>query len=136
MNNDLENKNGLSPDKLDQALATAEDLLTRSQVPFLVLGDTLRGVLKEELYGEGIELGIRERYLTKSTLGIMKLIRPDLKVEPGSIYFEHEGVPVDILIIKRNYKCLENPDTVFYKVTEYKIPNPLDGYFHARYLIK
>jgi hypothetical protein len=136
MNNNLENKNGLSPEKLDQALATAEDLLTRAQVPFLVLGDTLKGILKEELYGEGIELGIRERYLTKDTLGMMKLIRPDLRVEPDSIYFEYEGVPVEILIIRRNYKCLENPDTVFYKVTEYKTPNPLVGYFQARYLIK
>ncbi|MDD5220005.1 MAG: hypothetical protein PHV11_05545 [Candidatus Bipolaricaulis sp.] len=136
MKNDLQNKSGLSPDKLDQALATAEDLLTRAQVPFLVLGDTLKGVLKEELYGEGIELGVRERYLTKGTLGMLKLVNPDLEFRSNSIYFEYEGVPVEIQIIKRNYKCLENPDTVFYKITEYKIPNPLDRYFQAMYLIK
>src|SRR3990167_5697627 len=113
------------PDKLDQALAIAEDLLTRAQIPFFVLGDTLKGALNEQLSGDLIELGVRQRYLTRDTLGMLKLVRQDLVFYDDRIEFEYEGVPVQILIIKRDFKCLNNPDTIFYKITEYKIPNPL-----------
>jgi len=133
---DMQNKSGASPEKLDAALATAEDLLTRAQIPFVVLGETLKGVLKEELHGSGIEIGVRERYLTKDTIGMLKLVRQDLEIKDGYIFFEHDGVPVEIQIIERNWKCLENPDKVFYKVTEYYIPNPLESYWKQRYLIK
>ena len=129
-------RSGLSPDQLDRALATAEDLLSRAQIPFLVLGETLRGILKEELFGEKIELGVRERYLTASTRGMLRIVDPDLEIGEDKISFEYEGVPVEIKIIKRNYKCLENPDRVFYKITEYWIPNPMSEYKKARYLIK
>jgi len=130
------NKSGVSPDKLDQALAIAEDLLIRAQIPFIVLGKTLEGVLKESLEGDKIELGVRKRYLTKDTLGLLKLVMPGLKVEENLLSFDWEGVPVEIKIINRNYKCLENPDKVFYKVTEYFIPNPVDDYLKIKQLIR
>lgn len=136
MNTIMPGENGLSPEKLDQALAIAEDYLGRAQIPFLVLGNTLEGVIKAELFGDKVELGVRERYLTDDTLGMLKIVNPDLKVEGDKICFAWEGVPVEIKVIKRNYKFFENPDSVFYKVTEYKIPNPLETYRKARYLIK
>ena len=145
MNNDTQNKNGLkpelSPDQLDQALATAEDLLGRAQIPFLVLGKTLEGVLKEKLEGDKIELGVRKRYLTEDTLGILKIVTDSffgqkVTIEDNLISFEHGGVPVEIRIINRNYKCLENPDKVFYKVTEYFIPNPVGDYLKIKALIQ
>jgi len=133
---DNKNKNGWSPDQLDRALAIAEDLLTRAQIPFLVLGKTLDGVLKDSLDCDKIELGIRKRYLTRATSGMLKTVMRDLEIGEDKICFEHESVPVEIKIIKRNYKCLKNPDKVFYRVTEYYIPNPMSEYNKVRHFIK
>jgi len=137
---DMPSKNGPSPDELDAALAIAEDLLFRAQIPFIVLGETLLGVLEERLTGDKIELGIHKRYLTGSTKSMLEIISKmfdhEFQVGEDKIILKYKDVPIEIKIIGRKYDCLENPDTRFYKVTEYLIPNPIDDYLKIRGLIK
>lgn len=139
-NQSMPSKSGRSPEELDQALAIAEDLLFRAQIPFIVLGETLLGVLEEKLTGDKIELGIHKRYLTGSTKSMLEIITKmfdhEFKMDEDKITLKYNEIPIEIKIINRKYDCLENPDTRFYKVTEYLIPNPISDYIKIRGLIK
>lgn len=129
--------NGLSPSQLDRALDWAEDTLTRAQIPFLLLGETLRSIRETgQLAGDKIELGIRRRYLTHSTKGMFRLLEPQAEIIDGYIRFEHNGVPIEIKVITKDYYFFRNPNRVFYGVSDYMTPNPWDKYYKARFIIK
>ncbi len=130
-------ENGLKAEDLDQALLWAEDTLTRAQIPFLLLGDTLKSITQgDQVAGEKIELGVRERHLTYDTAGMLKIVEPHINIGEGLITFEKFGVPVEIKIIKKKWAVLENPELIFYRVSEYLVPNPVEKYLKMRYLIK
>lgn len=134
-----DSKSGLkvSLEQLDKALDRIEDDLSRASIPFVILGQTLRSIaMDDQVKGEKIELGIMERYLTDSCLGILKDRQPDLIREKGKIKLEIESVPVEIRVIRKRWSVLDNPNFLFYKVSEYRIPNPLERYWKVQGLIK
>ena len=46
------------------------------------------------------------------------------------------NVPIVFKEIKRKYKFLENPDTRFFDVDEFKLPNPWSKYWESRHLVQ
>ena len=89
--------------------------------------------------GDGIDVGIEKRYLTKEVMSTFKTYRPNAIItERGMTYisqYETCDVPIRIKFIGRKYKFFEHPDTAFYLAGNYKIPNPFDNYYKARFII-
>ena len=129
--------NGPTLEELDKALDWTEDTLSRAQVPFFLLGETLRSVCEDnQVNGEKIEVGVLRKYLTKSCLGLLDLLVPGSKIEDGYIRFDKDGVPIEIKVIERRFKVFERPNFLFHRVGEYKIPNPLEKYWKQRYFVR
>ena len=120
-----------------------DDIMERTLLVnnFLMLGETGKAMFeKRELSGDGLEVGIEKRYLTKEVMSTLRTYRPQAEfTEEGMTYisaYEKCDVPIHIKFIKQKYKFFEHPDTVFYLAGNYKIPNPFEKYLKARWLIK
>ena len=103
---------------------------------FLVLGETAR-CLKEDtvLVGNGIDVGIEDRYVDSSLLGIVKEYAHAVVTDKGFIY-DFNGVPVRCKFIKKKYECLAFPDVKFYGPEQYRIPNQFEKYWKMRFIIQ
>jgi len=125
-----------SGNKPNEALRWVGDLLEWSQIPYFLIGDTLKQVMDgQTLEVEKIEIGVKARNLTQDTKKLLKTFAP--WVEFGDIInLEFEGVPIEIKLIKRNYEFFKNPDIAYYNYDEYKIPNPWERYLKARWIVK
>ena len=122
---------------LDWALNMAEDYLSRSQIPFLLSGETLESIVKnDQIAGSKVELMAQKRNLTKAGLSMLRETTGGFEQTDSKLVFTVKEVPVEIKIIKRKYKILENPDVLFYKISEYKIPNPLERYWKVKGLFR
>lgn len=127
-----------SQEQLEATLLDCFDLMGRALLDslFLVLGDTAR-CLKEDklLEGNGIDIGIEDRYVDNALLGIVKEYTNATVTDKGFVY-DFNGVPVRCKFIKRKYDCLVYPDVKFYGPEQYRIPNQFSVYWRIRSLIK
>jgi hypothetical protein len=127
-------------EQLRKALFGFQDLMERFNCPFYPLRHTAKQVREEsELQGE-LYFGVKKNEWTEGVQrtfkAVMELQRIDYKREGNKYEFELNGVPIHFQIIQRNYKFFRNPEVRFFGVGEFLIPNPLDNYLKAQYLIK
>lgn len=122
---------------LNSALEHVQDLLERTTVPFILLGDVVEGIVKHNsLAGvKKIEIGIEQKYLIPEVLSTIKTLMGDIKTEKGFGYL-FDKIPVEIKIIKRKYAFFKNPDMIIYRLQDYRIPNPVDDYLKARWIVR
>lgn len=137
----LNSTNGveLETDKLEEAFFDVFDLMNRCvlQNIFLTLGETGRALDEARaLSGNGIDVGIEKRYLTKSIKSTMQMFHPESELTDKGMTYSHFGVPVRIKFINNNYKFFKYPEPVFYATEEFKIPNPFNSYYRARFIVR
>ena len=134
---ELISSGGITEDALNQALQHVQDLLDRITVPYILLGDAVEGIVKRNsiVGAKKIEVGIEERYLIPEIISSLKTQMGDIKTAYGYGYL-FDKIPVEIRIIRRRYKFFENPDTIIYKLQDYRIPNPIDDYLKARWIVR
>jgi len=128
-------KEKFAGDKLHDALLHVQDALERSMIPFLVLGDTAKQIIDSELPVfdlDFIHIGVLRRHLTYSCLSILKDLLYDPQTTDDRIDYIHNGVPVRIDVIGNYYSFFENPDSRFYTLSEFKIPNPFSEYWKKK----
>jgi len=138
-------KPGIQSEKLEKALVyIVHDLLDRAVLEPMLGGQTLKSIQEGELKGSKLELIV----LSKHYRALKRLLEawqqnlgrsdPDfsLEDEDGFLRWKHDGIPVEIQIVKRKYECFQRPDFVIYKYEFYKIPNPWKGYWKIRGIIK
>lgn len=124
-----------SHEQLHAALLYAEDMLERSFIPFILLGELaqqIRATDNPKLSVEKITLGVQEKHLTQYGASMLKSIVPNIKREDGYIKFEKDGIPIEIKIIKNYYEFFQRPDRRFYYVNDLFLPNPFDVYWRER----
>lgn len=123
-----------------------ENIMYRAMMPFIVAGEVgsqLKSANELRLEAPKVEILIRRRNLNDSYFGIMKQFLPsnarykykdDLadKDHLRRIEYEYKGVPVEIRIIHKDYAFLDNPESVFYRTTEFLVPNPFERYWKVR----
>lgn len=126
----------MSGEKAEQALRWISDILTRSQISHLILGETGEQMLLDKEFDlKKIEIGVLDKDFQETTKRLFKTFLPE--VELGDVIsIDYEGAPIEIKIIKKHYKFFEHPDVVFYMADEYKVPNPWYRYWKSRFLIK
>lgn len=123
----------------EEALYFVEDIFSRAMIPFVLLGETAKSVYEnlDREVNTPIEVGITKNNLTQYGKSTLKMFLPP-ETEWGSkkITFTHQGTPVTIRVIHRKYSVMEKPDQVFYKITNFKIPNPFEKYWKIRGVIQ
>ena len=124
-------------ESVNLALQHVQDIMDRIGIPYLLLGDVVDGITKRNSLSnvEKVEIGIEQRYLIPEVISSLKTLMGDIKTDYGYGYL-FDKIPVEIKIIKRRYKFFEHPDTVIYRRQDYRIPNPVDGYLKARWIIQ
>lgn len=128
-------------EQLRKALFAFQDLMERLTCPFFPLGKIAEQVHAEgKLAGDGIYVGIKITEFTDQRKSMFQTLLTqwniELKETEKGYEFELEGVPIYLTIIKRNYKFFNNPEIRFFGVTEFLLPNPLNSYLKAQYLIQ
>lgn len=105
----------------------------------ILLGETARQVYDHpdhmfDLDVPIVEWGIREAQMTPEVLSLFKTW--NFKENDKGYEYTFEHVPVQIYIIKKKWKFLENLDQKFYKVDDFKLPNPFNDYWKIRTLVR
>jgi hypothetical protein len=123
----------------NDALYYTEDLLNRSFIPFLLLGDTAKTLIQgfhSDLDGQ-VELGVLKKDYTESGKRVFESVLPrDAKITKKSITFTYGEIPVKIKIIHKNYQFFENPEHIIHKISDFCVPNPFDRYYKTRNLVQ
>lgn len=120
------------------ALYHVEEVLERAQIPFFLLEGAARQVHDNVPYFNlnQVDVGVMDKYMKDTGVSMIKMVSPHAYVDENNISFEHNGVPVIIWIIHEDFKFLKNPDTVFYGVSNFRIPNPFQAYWKSRFFVK
>lgn len=123
----------------EPALYFIEDVMERAMIPFFLLGETAKHVI-ENLDCEvnvPIYIGVKKNDLTRYSLSTLKMFLPaDTEYTDKSISFTWKDTPVKIKIVHRNYRFLKNLDFVYYRITQYRIPNPFPEYWRVRNVVQ
>lgn len=129
--------------QLENALAYAEHILESCRLPFFLMDELCEYIVKNQPDTwlkagsvDTISLGVKRNWVTPETVSTFTTIEPTWGTMPNEWQFEHQGVPIRVTIVNRNYKYLEFLDTKFHLASEYKVPNPFEKYWATRYLVK
>lgn len=141
----------INPELIEQSLLNLQDYLERSSITYVVLGDVSKQLKDRNdalIETDKIEVAVLRRYYTESGASMLKqilvnsdyvdnieYITVDDKVK-NIIYKYKNEVPVVIRILDKNWSFLQNPDTVFYRLSEFPLPNPFNKYWDTRTLVK
>ena len=129
----------LSLEQLNKAMLDVFDLMQRCLLDqnFIVLGQASKCVKENRgLDCNVLEFGIEKRYLTPEVLSTLKeWVKGGQFTDSGFTYI-FEGVPVKFKFIARKYQFFKNLDSKIYSPEWYKIANPFNNYWKARYLIQ
>ena len=114
----------------------------------MLLGETAKSVGNNYLSGDKITIGIRVTELTKNARSIIytrlrkyfeRGISKTLVFEPDFerlISYDFEGVPIEIKVIERKYSFFKHPVPTMYNYDQFLLPNPIERYLRAQYLVK
>ena len=125
-------------EKLDRALWYIDDMLSRSQIEYMLFGDTAYSIFKNtHPKYQRINLGTSHWNITDFSRRIFALTNPEAEVTSNKIKLTSpDGVPIEIRIYYKDYPFLRNPDKVLYRMDSYNIPNPFDDYWKVYRLIQ
>jgi hypothetical protein len=98
---------------------------------YVLLGDAAKGVFDDaQIVTDKIEVGIPRRQYNDYVQAFLKEFG-FVENEPEVWTKEFEGLPIIFRVIE-DLPYFINPDTRFYDVDEYRIPNPFDEYWKIR----
>lgn len=122
-------------DPLRDALFFVQDMLERSSLPFLLLGNTAKQLFEYDdplLYDYKISMGLKRREMHPDGLKMLQELMPEADFTKDTILHLHSnGVPVYIMFLDEAF-YFDNPDVRFYYQTEFRIPNPFNRYWEIR----
>ena len=122
--------------ELTDALFYIEDILGRGLIDWVLVGDIadqLRKYNDPNLVADKIEIEILRHRFTRSGRNMISSWIPNSKDENlNELNIDYKNVPIHIKIIDKDPGYLKNPNTVFFYVTEFKLPNPYEVYLDVR----
>jgi len=122
--------------ELTDALFWIEDILGRGLINFCLVGDIADQIRKYNdptLLADKIEIEILRQRYTRSGRNMISSWIPQAKDDTlNEIKIDYKNVPIHIKIIDKDPGYLKNTNTVFYYITEFKVPNPYEVYQNVR----
>ena len=135
-----------SEQELRDALVQIEDVMDRAllSLDMIMHKDTAKAMREEmELYGDGIDIMVEDRYVIDNTIGILESLRDSEHLIPAGteitkdgFEYEYRGVPIRVKFLHQRYPWFQQPDGVFYATGNYRVPNPFEKYWRARFIIR
>ena len=132
--------------ELRDALMHLEDVMDRAllSLDMVALKNTALAMKESrELFGDGIDFGIDDRYIIDNTIGILESIRdsehllpPETQITKDGFEYTYHEVPVRVKFLHRRWPWLQNPQEAFYATGNYRIPNPWGKYWKAQYIVR
>ena len=123
-------------EQLEEALMAVYDLMQDAQLEFFPMNKTaLQMKNNEYLAGDKLTFGIRKQDLAESTIEMLKISNPSIDLQPKKIIMEHNGIPVEIRIINKHYRVLDNLDTIDYAYETFLMPNPFDAFYRMTWFM-
>lgn len=123
--------------QLDVALAYVEELMERTQCPYVLLTHTAKAVKDNELLsGPYVHIGVTEKHFGPYTRQLFNIVDPVVEVDGNDWMIKTSGAPIRLQLINKDYQFFKNPDQVFYNYAQYPLPNPFEKYWKAKGLIK
>lgn len=138
LNGTLNEKVPFTHEQLISALYYLEEIMDRARLPYFLLEGAARQVVDNVSYLNlnQIDAGVEKQNLRESGKSLLNIVIPGVYLDGNTISFDHGGVPIVIWVIQKHWKFFKNPDTVFYGVENFKVPNPFKHYWKSRFLIK
>ena len=125
----------------EEALYFLEDLFDRCQIPFILLGSVAKQVVENldcDVKADTIEIGVKKKHLTESGYKTLKMLLSGRDVEYTDKYikFDHKDRTIIVKIIQKNWAVLKHPNTIFYRMTDFQVPNPFKKYWSFKQFIQ
>lgn len=107
--------------------------------------DTAKGIKEGNLAVEKLTAAIHQRHYTKEVQSAIKTqldywqsrkISEPYEMTDDVIRFTYEGVPVEIKILKKRYKFFDYPNPVNYNYDDFRLANPFEKYWPARFIVR
>ncbi len=122
--------------KLEEALFYVFDMMADAQLEFFPMNKTAKQMYNNEwLEGDKLTFGVKKSELAESTLEMLKISEPSIDLQPKKIIMIHSGVPIEIRIINKHYRVLDNLDTIDYAYETFLVPNPFDAFMRMTYFM-
>ena len=130
-----------SREELDNALIDLDDLMHRTllQDQYVLLKDSAKALYDGVwLYGDGIDIGIEYKYLTKEVMTTINeyFIPRTTEINDNGFEFKIGDVPIRVKFIHRKYDFFKYFDRRMYGPEDYQIPNNFEKYYKAKGIIK
>lgn len=128
----------IEPKALEDALFHVQEMMERSQIPFMVFGNTAKHIYRgESLDGDSeVNIGVKKSELTESQFKTLREVIPTLDISQFQLSYFHNEVPVIIDVIHADYKVFKYPDTKFFVYEWFSLPNPFIEYWQKKDFIK
>lgn len=125
--------------QIHEALMFVQEVMERSSFyDFILLGDIAKSVHATDLPDfsmDKVEVGITKSQYTTSGKSMFHSVLLEYKIYPRQyddrFEFEYKGVPIVFYLLGDNFKFAKRPDSRFYMMTEFKLPNPFNKYLES-----
>lgn len=122
-------KNKFTSEQLEEALFAVFDMMADAQLEFFPMNQTAVQIHENKwLEGDKLIFGVKKRDLAESTIEMLKIANPSIDLQPKKIIMVHNGIPIEIRIITKHYRVLDNLDTVDYAYETFLMPNPFEAF--------
>lgn len=122
-------KSKFTSEQLEEALFNVFDLMADAQLEFFPMNKTAIQ-MHDNLFLEGDKLtfGVRKKDLAETTLDMLKISNPSIDLQDKKIIMEVNSIPIEIRIITKHYRVLDNLDTIDYAYETFLMPNPFEAF--------
>jgi hypothetical protein len=121
-----------SEEELKNVLMWTEDVMSRCQIPFIVLGSAAFQIVNDlPLNVPKITVGVLKQHAMAECTSLLQSCDPSIEMTMNGWEIVRGSAKVVVQIINKNYPTLVNPDIHWYWVEPFKVPNPFDQYWNG-----
>lgn len=118
-----------TPEQLEEALFFTFDMMADAQLEFFPMNKTANQMYDDiPLEGDKLTFGVKKQELAETTLDMLKISNPSIDLTDKKIIMEVNSVPVEIRIITKHYRVLDNLDAINYAYETFYVPNPFEAF--------
>lgn len=129
-------ENKFTWEQLEEALFVVFDMMQDAQLEFFPMNKTaLQMHNNEYLAGDKLTFGVKRKDLAESTIEMLKLSNPSIDLQEKKLIMVHNGIPIEIRIINKHYRVLDNLDAIDYAYETFLMPNPFEAFIRMMYFM-
>ena len=130
----MKNPNGnFDEDRLRAALFYVLDAMERAQLPFIVIGNIAYQMYNNlPLDDHKILIALKKEHCVKECISTLLSMTDNIETTTDGWRIVVNEVPVILHVMTKKFDVFVDPDTVFYSVEQFHIPNPFMTYWNGK----